>query len=396
LPENKQSPEEALNKLSFQASKHIVIIDADYELYPNFLQETIPLLERDEKVAYVMTPQNLVTEKSSPVEDANILLTHFTWQMLHKGVAHNGRVLFGGTNAAIRLSALKDIAKERKNGAFDYIPSDTVTEDLSASLYFFEKGYDAKFIPTPLAKGQPIHSLADHFSTYWRYTEGSLENTLKQTIPYAFKNPRFFASWEGLEYINKGVQAFYGAMVGFFGIAPLLASYGINFPAAIPAPLLLYFLTMANSSKTITRQLGKKGVFDHFKTAALIFVHFPVFLHGFAAGIKNVILGKQAAFQRTSKDGNRSIVPLKYLIPLLAMGTTNVYCALSYLFQFASTPVWWLLENFGWASFQSTAILGSLFWFNGFKNTISDLYHGFKNLGSKAKGHIGRAYNWLV
>lgn len=386
IPADGEYRRKGIRPLSYQVSEHVVIIDADYELFPNFLQETIPILERDKNVAYVMTPQNIPKENPNQLEDANILLTHFTWHMLHKGVAHNGKVLFGGTNAAIRLSALKDIAKRRESGAVDLIPSDTVTEDLSASLYLFEKGYNSAFIPTPLAKGQPIHCLADHFSTYWRYTEGSLENTLKQTIPYIYKNPKFFTSWESAEYINKGLQAFYGAMVGFFSIAPFLSLQGISFPASVPIPILLYFLFMSNSAKTLTRQLGRRGPADHLKSAALFLIHFPVFIHGFASGIKNVALGKRAAFQRTNKDGNRSMVPLKYLLPLLAAGASNIYASIGSLYYYISNPsALGMLENFAWASFQSLGILGSLFWFNGVKNTFLDLVKGSMALLDETK-----------
>lgn len=143
---------------------------------------------------------------------------------------------------------------------------------------------------------------------------------------------------------------------------------------------------MSNSAKTLTRQLGRRGPADHLKSAALFLIHFPVFIHGFASGIKNVALGKRAAFQRTNKDGNRSMVPLKYLLPLLAAGASNIYASIGSLYYYISNPsALGMLENFAWASFQSLGILGSLFWFNGVKNTFLDLVKGSMALLDETK-----------
>ena len=111
-----------------------------------------------------------------------------------------------------------------------------------------------------------------------------------------------------------------------------------------------------------------------------MFIHFPVYIHGSLSATKNWVLGKGASFTTTAKDGIRSRVPLKYLIPLLAIMGINVFSAGDSLVEFLSTGYPYLLENVGWASLQAGMISYGLTEFNGVKNTFKDLYYGTKSL----------------
>lgn len=372
---------------SYLGSEIVLVTDADHRLKPEFLEETVPLLIGDEQTAYVMTPQNFALGQGNPVEQANAALMSASWQQINRGVAHSARVLFGGCNSIIRVSTLKEVATTRDSGETDYFPTDTVTEDLALTLRFIERGYNSYYIPRPLAEGDPVASLGDHYGTFWRYAEGSIENTLKHTLP-AFASGRMSPlSLEGLDYLYKAISPLAGASLGLVSLSPLLAHFGVAFPSASIAAPLLYYCLLSNAAKTTFHAQGIRDPWSYIKVSALMYSHFPVFAHASFSAVKNYLTGQEASFRVTKKDGSRTRLPLSYLLPLLSITGVNTYSAIAHMDRFINTmePAW--LEAMFWSAVPTAAIVYSLSHFNGIKNTVSDLIFG---LGQSAR----RAYNW--
>lgn len=370
---------------AYSPADYIVITDADYRLSPDFLLETVPLLERNQNSAYVMTPQNMPQNQGNPVEQANTALMNSSWQIVNRGVAHSARVLFGGCNSLIRLSALEDIKTTRKTGEVDYFPTDTVTEDLALTLRMMEKGYDSDFIPSPLAEGAPISSLGEHFSTFWRYTEGHVENTLQYTVPYIKSGKLSLFSIEGAEYLTKAINPIAMGALGIIALAPFSTLFGVRYPIASPIANIAYYLLLSNAAKAIFRTQKIKGSFEHAKATSLMFMHFPVFVSATYHAIKNQLLKKEAKFKVTNKDGTRTRVPLSYLLPLLGLFGINGYSLFEHISIFSYSYELWRLETAFWSAAPMLGIGYGLSYFNGIGNTLGDLYYGFKGLGVKIK-----------
>lgn len=373
LDEELQLIESSSGEMRFMDSEIVLITDADYRLAPEFLIETVPILARDDRTAYVMTPQNFALDEGNPVERANAALMSSSWQVINKGVAHSGRVLFGGCNSIIRVKSLKEVATTRESGEVDYLPSDTVTEDLALTLRFIERGEKSIFVPKPLAVGDPIASLGDHFATFWRYSEGSIENTLKHTIPFYRRGGITLSSWEGMDYLFKAVNPIAGASIALLSFGPLAALEGVQFPSSSPLIPLIYFALLSNSAKSTLRTHGEKDPWAHAKLFSLIYMHFPVFVHATYSAIKNYLTDQEATWRTTTKDGSRTRLPLGYLLPLLGSFGINLYAMSAHLNEYFCSSEPWRLETAAWAALPVVAIGYGLTKFNGVKNTLSDL-----------------------
>ncbi|MFH1347462.1 MAG: glycosyltransferase family 2 protein [Candidatus Margulisiibacteriota bacterium] len=371
-----------LRKMEFNPAEHVVIIDADYKLVPEFLTETIAILEERPDTAMVQTPQNLIPEGESEIEKISATGINANWQFLRRGNARDGSLFWGGTNCTIRRQALESIKQIENDGKIEFVPTKNITEDLYSSLLLLRQGWKLSFIPKPMAEGLPINNLSDHFSTFWRYVEGTTEATIEQVLPYMIKHPKYAFSKQGLEFFSHALQGFMGYPIMFFAAAPLISSFGVVFPPlhAVPFTTLLFLSLWINSRSAwlAFRRLNGRP-FDNVKCSLLYIMHSPTYIHATLTAIKNRILGKRAQFLRTPKDGERSAVPLKYLLPLIGIPVLN---ALSFGISFSQ----YLDGNDGkihpaaWSLFNAAAITYGLIYFNGLKNTWRDLKFGVKNI----------------
>jgi len=387
--------------VSFLDSEIVLITDADYQLHSDFLEETVPVLIKDPNTAYVMTPQNFEFDQKNHIEESSALLLNSSWQQVNKGVANSARVLFGGCNSIIRVSTLKEVAKTRATGAIDYLPTNTITEDLALTLEFMGKGYNSEFISRPLAiTDKPISSLGDHISTYWRYAEGSIENTLKYTIPALQTKKLSLFSLEGLDYLSKACNPIMGGLgIAFLGFFPILGLFDVHLPLGSPIIPLAYYIILGKAAKSVLKNQGSKDPLQAAKIAALMYIHFPIFVHATYSAIKNHLTGKQAQYVTTNKSGNRTRVPLNTLIPLLGNIGINSYAFIGHLNEASSSLEPWRLEAAFWAALPILTISYGLAYFNGARNTLSDLKTGLyletKTISEKLKDQ-GFLYSTLI
>lgn len=378
---------QATRKLSFTAGEHYVIIDADYKLVPHFLTDTVAILEENPETAMVQTPQNLIPEKGSPVEKYSSLAINGSWQFMRRGNARDGSLFWGGTNCTVRWSALESIKTEAE-GRTEYLTTKNITEDLYCSLLLIQRGWKFSFIPTPMAEGMPISNLSDHFSTFWRYVEGTTEATLDLTIPHMVRNPKFAFSKAGIEFLSHGIQGFMGYPVVFFSLVPALSLLGVNFPLQSTTPFLTLFIAQlwlnSRSARLIAKHQGGRPL-DHLKSGLLFYLHAPTYIHATLSAFWNKLTGRRATFLRTPKSGQRSVVPLKYLLPLMAIPTLNYASFGIDLAQYLGGESG-ALQGSLWSVFQAFVFTYGLLYFNGVKNTWQDLKIGIKNLFARKAG----------
>jgi len=386
----------ATGPLSFSPAKHIIVIDADYRLIPEFATETVALLEENEKLALVQTPQNLIAEKDTNIERVSGLTISSYWQTLKRGNAQNNSIFWGGTNCTIRMDALESIKTSRAGGIIQFIPTKNITEDLYTTLLLLQKGWDAAFIPRPMAEGMAIDSLPSHFQTYWRYVEGTTEATLEQLLPYLRANPKKIFSRQGFDLLAHGFQSLSGFTFGFFTIVSTLPLLGVNLPpvsAWIFAPLFaldtyLASLTSKLAIRSVRSRIPAKK-YDHIKAAVLYGIQFPVYIHAMLTATVNLALGRRAQFLRTPKDGERPVLPLKFLGPLVGLAGLNLVSFVANLANCLEAGQGWYLQPALWSLFNFAYVSYGLHLFNGTKNTLKDLYGGLNNsIFAENKGKI--------
>lgn len=370
-----------VREMAFQPAQYLTIIDADYKLIPSFLTETVAVLEEQPKTAMVQTPQNLIPEGASEIERISALGINSNWRYARRGNARDGSIFWGGTNCTLRLGALESI-KQTLADKIEYVPTKNITEDLYSTLLLLKKGWDISFLPRPMAEGLPISNLADHLTTFWRYVEGTTEATIEQIVPHMIKNPSYAFSKQGSEFLAHALQGFMGYPTVFFGLSPIMAALGVKFaPIETYSFMTLMTLSLAVNSRSawlMMKNLGAKP-FDSFKCSLLFIMHYPAYIHATGTAIYNAITGSRAQFLRTPKDGARSMVPLKYLAPLLGLPALNLlsfgFCLNNYLNGDDGQ-----IHPAVWSLFNSSVLTYGLFYFNGAKNTWKDIKTGVARL----------------
>jgi cellulose synthase/poly-beta-1,6-N-acetylglucosamine synthase-like glycosyltransferase len=114
----------------------IAIIDADYQVQPNYLNELIPHFI-DPKVAFVQTPQDYRDYKGNPFLEACYDAYKYFFEVSMPSRNEHNAIIFCGTMGLIRKSVVLEI------GGWDEW---CITEDAEASLRILKLGYKSIYI----------------------------------------------------------------------------------------------------------------------------------------------------------------------------------------------------------------------------------------------------------
>jgi len=126
----------------------IGIIDADYEVAPDFLQELVPAFA-DSQVAFVQTPQDYSDSKGDVFSESTYRGYKYFFEVSMPSRNERNAVIFAGTMGLIRKSVLEEI------GGWDEW---CITEDAEASLRILKKGYKSLYINRAFGSGMmPIN-----------------------------------------------------------------------------------------------------------------------------------------------------------------------------------------------------------------------------------------------
>jgi cellulose synthase/poly-beta-1,6-N-acetylglucosamine synthase-like glycosyltransferase len=126
----------------------IGIIDADYEVDPNFLRELVPAFA-DPQVAFVQTPQDYSDSKGDLFSVSTYHGYKYFFEVSMPSRNERNAIIFAGTMGLIRKSVLEEI------GGWDEW---CITEDAEASLRILKKGYQSLYINRAFGSGlMPIN-----------------------------------------------------------------------------------------------------------------------------------------------------------------------------------------------------------------------------------------------
>lgn len=121
----------------------IGIIDADYEVDPNFLRELVPAFA-DPQVAFVQTPQDYSDSKGDVFSESTYRGYKYFFEVSMPSRNERNAIIFAGTMGLIRKSVLEEI------GGWDEW---CITEDAEASLRILKKGYRSLYINRAYGSG---------------------------------------------------------------------------------------------------------------------------------------------------------------------------------------------------------------------------------------------------
>ncbi len=121
----------------------IGIIDADYEVHPDFLKELVPAFA-DPQVAFVQTPQDYSDSKGDIFSESTYRGYKYFFEVSMPSRNERNAIIFAGTMGLIRKSVLEEI------GGWDEW---CITEDAEASLRILKKGYQSLYINRAFGSG---------------------------------------------------------------------------------------------------------------------------------------------------------------------------------------------------------------------------------------------------
>jgi cellulose synthase (UDP-forming) len=183
----------------------VAVLDADHVAARAFLTATLPYFS-DERVALVQTPQEFynVTSFEHGVDEAFGERFHeqtLFYRLLQPGKNRWNAAFWCGTNAVVRVAALRDVG-----GA----ATDTITEDIHTTIRFHRRGWRTVYHNEVLARGLAADDAAQYQLQRNRWGTGAMqvlrvENplfvpglTLGQRLAYAATLLGWFDSWRTL------------------------------------------------------------------------------------------------------------------------------------------------------------------------------------------------------
>ena len=332
--------------------KYLAIFDADQKPVYNFLKETIPLLEEDEKLAFVQTPQFYANSACSPVAKGAYFQQVIFYEYICEGKSTSNAMFCCGSNVALRTESLRDV------GGFD---ETSVTEDFATGLRLHMRGWKSLYYNKVFIYGLGPETLAGYFTQQMRWAMGTM-GVFKKLITAFLRNPGALSSGQWWEYLLSSSYYFIGwanliFMVSpvayiLFGIRPLVAEPIFYFAAFVP-----YFFS---SLFVFYRSMGIRGykASDLTRGQTIGFICFWVLIVSSVVAMS----GKKRPFAVTPK-GIQGKLPIRYLTPQLMMLTLSLIAVAVGLYRVVATTDFVMLINIFWVAYHSF-LLGSVFYFN--------------------------------
>jgi cellulose synthase (UDP-forming) len=296
--------------------KYIAVFDADQKPAYNFLKEVVPLLEEDERIAFVQTPQFYANTQHSSVAKAAAYQQAVFYEYICEGKSTSNAMFCCGTNVVLRVEALRSI------GGFD---ETSVTEDFATSLLLHLDGWKSRYYNKVMTSGIGPETLAGYFTQQMRWAMGNI-GIFKKIVLTFFRKPWALRPAQWSEYLFSSSYYFIGWAYLIFVISPV-AYILLGIRPLITEPLLYlaafvpYFIV---SLYTFYFTMGIRGYrpLDLFRGQSIGFISFWVLINASIVAI----LGRKRAFGVTPK-GVTGRLAIRYLTPqlvLLALSLTAV------------------------------------------------------------------------
>jgi cellulose synthase (UDP-forming) len=147
------------------SGEQVVIFDADFVPRPDFLLELVPYMD-DPTVGIVQSPQHFYTDRSMPwLERCAGATQELFYRFIQPSRDAVGGAICVGTSAVYRRKALD------ASGGFPLIGH---SEDVYTGLQMQEQGYQLRYVPTLVSRGQSPTDIDSFIAQQYRWCEGSM------------------------------------------------------------------------------------------------------------------------------------------------------------------------------------------------------------------------------
>jgi cellulose synthase/poly-beta-1,6-N-acetylglucosamine synthase-like glycosyltransferase/chitodextrinase len=343
---------------------YVVTLDADSVLLPEYCLRLVHLLEQSEyrDVSITQTPYSAFPGSGTRLEriaGATTDLQH----IVHQGLTYYDATFWVGANAVIRKGALDQIAETSYLGDWEikhYIRDRTVIEDTESTIDMGIHGWKLHNYPERLSYSATPPDFGSLSIQRSRWANGGL-----LILPKLWRQSRTRKSrGERTRFGELFLRWNYMASISWSS-ASLLVLLAFPFNATLISPLLglvafPYFVAMASD----LRYCGYKRL-DVFRIYGFNLVLLPVNLAGTVSSIAQGITASKAAFARTPKVNDRTVVPPSFVIsPYLLIGLAGYTFYRAYQHH--------LVVNMVYAALNVTLAIYATMAFIGLRNSLVD------------------------
>ncbi|MEI8032261.1 MAG: glycosyltransferase [Chlorobiaceae bacterium] len=277
--------------------KYVAIFDADQNPMPSFLDQLIPFMEGDERLAFVQTPQFYSNTDASRVATVSHAQQAVFFEYVCNGKSSRDSMFCCGTNVVIRRNALCDVA------GFD---EGSVTEDLATSLNLHLKQWKSLYYNKAYTYGMAPEDLGAYFTQQNRWATGSI-NLFRKLVKLFFTDFRALKPIQWYEYLLTSTYYFIGWAYLILIAGPIIYIFsGLPwFFMEIWAYVLLFIPYLLLSLIVFYSGMKRRHypAPDMFRAQMLTMISIPVHIRASILGLLNV----KARFQVTPKGGSKTL-----------------------------------------------------------------------------------------
>jgi cellulose synthase (UDP-forming) len=337
-----------------EKEKYVVVFDADMNAFPDFVEPLVRIMEEDERLAFVQTPQYYTNFDVNRVARASGLQQVVFYEYICEGKSSQDAMFCCGTNVMFRLEALNAV------GGFDHT---SVTEDFATSLKFHLQGWRSRYLNRVGAFGLGPEDLAGYFKQQFRWALGTV-GMLRSVAAQFWRSPRVLTPMKWWEYFLSCSYYLVGWTFLVLATFPLLyLFFGVPAYFARPEVFLLIFAPyLGLTFAAFFLSLGQRGyTLKEMATALLLTtLTFPVYMKASLLGL----CGVKGSFGITPK-GQSASMPLRNFWPQLGLAVLSFAGVVwaGWLIYYVREPVAAIVVNGFWACYH-LLILSTILYFN--------------------------------
>jgi cellulose synthase (UDP-forming) len=334
--------------------KYIALFDADMNPLPDFVEGLVQIMEQNEEIAFVQTPQYYSNFETNRVACAAGMQQAIFYEYICEGKSSQDAMFCCGTNVIFRRQALVAV------GGFDEA---SVTEDFATSIKIHLSGWSSAYLNRICAFGMGPEDLGGYFKQQFRWALGTT-GLFRPIFAQLIRHPGQLPMNKWCEYTLSSTYYFIGWAFFILLIGPVIYLF-FNTPSFFAHPGIFFLFCAPYIALTITLFLNTMRSRsyrrrDIWQGLLLTSVAFPIYMKGSLLGL----LGIRGRFGITPKSGSTSL-PLLSLWPQIAAMTVALAAAVWGLnrLYYIREPALGLLVNIFWCLYNF-GLLSTVFYFN--------------------------------
>lgn len=208
---------DALREIKRDA-KYIAVFDVDHEVKPEMLRELVPLLEADDGIAFVQTPQLYANAEETWTTRAAAMQEMLLYDSVMEAKGSTEGALCCGSNLVMRIAALDSVNGWDEN---------TVSEDLMTSFWMHAKGWRSLYHRKAYAIGMGPTTVFGYWKQQRRWATGN--TSVARIVSKAMLGKKHIPFKIGIDYLWSSGYYLITLALAYLATVPMLLLLFVRF-----------------------------------------------------------------------------------------------------------------------------------------------------------------------